>query len=391
MSGGVNKKEDILRELSALVNSGVGRDDATIRIGKAHGIKPNTVMRYAQDSDLWKSFISPVEPKPIPQSSDPEIAQAVHTELKKQSQTVIELADILSVPPKIINAAIESLRSKHILIGISEGGIVSLDKAIPINTIPKLFDLSKNPEVEIPFGAVADTHIGSKYERLDVLNALYDRFEAYGVKDVYHGGNWIDGEAKFNKHDIYVNGATPQVKNFIQKYPKRNGITTHIISGDDHEGWYVQGGGLNIGNLMKLSAMDAGRFDLIDLGYMERDVELKQDGGSAILRIMHGGGGSAYATSYTSQKYVESLQGGEKPKIVLVGHFHKFDYSYPREVHVIQVGCCQDQTPFMRKKRLQAMVGGCVIWVKQTREGIIRSFKVEWIPFYDKKFYTYQF
>jgi len=63
-----------------------------------------------------------------------------------------------------------------------------------------------------------------------------------------------------------------------------------------------------------------GRNDLIFIGHMERDIEYKQAKGSSIIRVIHAGGGSAYAVSYTSQKYVESLQGGEKPQIVLVGH-----------------------------------------------------------------------
>jgi hypothetical protein len=137
------------------------------------------------------------------------------------------------------------------------------------------------------------------------------------------------------------------------------------------------------------AALKAGRTDLVDLGYMERDIELIQEAGSSILRIIHAGGGSSYATSYTSQKYAETLQGGEKPALVIVGHFHKLSYDYPREIHMIQVGCTQDQTPFMRKRRLTAMVGGTIVWIRQARNGIITSVKPEFFPFYDKKFYQH--
>jgi hypothetical protein len=123
---------------------------------------------------------------------------------------------------------------------------------------------------------------------------------------------------------------------------------------------------------------------------MERDIEFVQPKGSSILRVIHAGGGSSYATSYTSQKYVESLQGGEKPAIVLVGHFHKFDWCNPREVHVIQMGCTEDQTPFMRKRRLQAHVGGGILWLTQNELGIFTSVKVQWFGYYDRKFYEYR-
>lgn len=314
---------------------------------------------------------------------------AALTRKRKKPVTIVEFANMFNVSPKEVVRHINELKAKGVLIDVVDDTL-QVSHAVEGAPKPVVIDWRKHVETEIPIGAVADTHLGSKYERLDVLNALYDRFAAYGVTDVYHGGNMIDGEAPFNRYDIYVRGIEDQVRNFVEKYPQRDGITTHFVSGDDHEGWYVQREHINIGQVIIDRAATIGRFDLDHLGYIERDIEFKQKRGSRILRVIHAGGGSAYALSYSSQKYVESLQGGEKPAIVLVGHFHKFDYSYPREVHVIQVGCTQDQTPFMRKKRIQAMVGGCVIWLTQNDLGDFTSVKVEWIPFFDKKFYQYK-
>ena len=308
--------------------------------------------------------------------------------IAKKKHNVIELANTFNVSPKAIFSAIEELKHRNIVVDNFSDG---LQLGIEMKPAEKSFviDSKKYTETEFAIGFVADTHLGSKYERLDVLNALYDRFEEYGITEVFHGGNWIDGEARFNKYDIYAHGVTDQIQNFLEKYPQKKGMVTHIISGDDHEGWYVQREHVNIGQVMEDMAKRMGRNDLIDLGYMERDIEFKQPKGSSIIRVIHAGGGSAYATSYTSQKYVESLQGGEKPQMVLVGHYHKFNYAYEREVHVIQGGTTLDQTPFMRKKKLQAHVGGCVIWIKQNERGIFTSVRVEWIPFFDKKFYQY--
>ncbi|MDG6938540.1 MAG: hypothetical protein JRN42_08415, partial [Nitrososphaerota archaeon] len=98
---------------------------------------------------------------------------------------------------------------------------------------------------------------------------------------------------------------------------------------------------------------------------------------------------SPYAISYPSQKYLESLQGGEKPAVILGGHHHKFNHGYPREVTYIECGCVQDQTPFMRTRKIQAMVGGVVLWLKQNSLGVFTSVKAEWLPYYDKKFYAF--
>jgi predicted phosphodiesterase len=304
--------------------------------------------------------------------------------------SVVELADRFGVAPRVIQALIDALRAeKNVLVDIV-GDRPQLASSIPTAEKPFRIDLAKHPEETMIFGVIGDTHLGSKYERLDVLEALFDRFAAEGVQRVYLAGNMIDGEAKFNRYDIYVHGVEGQVANFVAKFPQREGIETHFVTGDDHEGWYIQREHVNVGQVIVDRARAAGRSDLVYLGHIEHDVEFEQaDGGSAVLRIVHGGGGSAYAISYKAQKYVETLQGGEKPKIVVLGHYHKYDVGYPREVHVIQPGCTQDQTPFLRKLQIQAMVGGCIMWVRRNDLGIFTGVRVEWFPFYDRKFYTY--
>ena len=365
------------------------RDKTVEKLGIELGVSEKTVRNYEAEMGFPNRRITIQSTR-----NDVPFEEMVLKFLKKKRRTKVTIVDIANYfdrAPSLVKQALETLaeNNKIALDQFPEGELKLANDLQPIEQ-PYTIDTSKYGEREFCIGAVADTHIGSKYERNDVLEALYDKFAEAGVENVYHGGNWIDGEARFNKYDIYVHGVEAQVNNFIEKYPQREGIKTFIISGDDHEGWYVQREHVNIGKYMESKAREAGRDDLIDLGYIERDIEFKTEKGSSILRVIHAGGGSSYAISYTSQKYVESLQGGEKPAIVIAGHYHKFDYSYPREVHVIQPGCTEDQTPFMRKRKLQAMIGGCIIWIKQNELGVFTSVKVEWIPFYDKKFYQYK-
>lgn len=318
------------------------------------------------------------------------IKNAIKSLLSKKGKfDLVTICNSLKVSPKEVQEAISALEADGFVTHIDVSGSITFSNEIPKQKQIVLNTRDYFGDDWIRFGAIGDTHLASKYSRLDVLNALYDIYEQEGITTVYHAGNWIDGEARFNKYDLLATGVEGQVDYFIKHYPKRNGIKTYIISGDDHEGWFVQREHINIGAYMEARAKQAGRDDLIDLGYMERDIVFKNDRGSSKLRVIHAGGGSAYAVSYTSQKYVESLQGGEKPNMILVGHYHKFDYSYPREVSVIQVGCTEDQTPFMRKKRIQAMVGGVVVQIKQNKRGNFIRNKVEWLPFYDKKYYKY--
>jgi biotin operon repressor len=113
--------------------------------------------------------------------------------LKRKRVSVDELADHFSVPPKEIGKAINQLREKNILVD-SFGTDFQLARSIAPVEEPHKIDLTKHKEREFCFGAIADTHLGSKYERLDVLNALYDRFASYGVDTVFLGGNMIEGK-----------------------------------------------------------------------------------------------------------------------------------------------------------------------------------------------------
>jgi predicted phosphodiesterase len=309
--------------------------------------------------------------------------------LKSKRMNIVELCDYLNVPPKVATEAIERLKGEHLLVNETQGMFELNNQILEVEPSLKI-DFHKYKETEYPIGMIADTHLISKYCRLDVLNSLYDRFAEEGIEYVYVAGNLFESENRYNKHELLCIGVENQLKYVVDNYPQRKGITTRFITGDDHEGWIIQREHINIGKRLMGDAILAGRTDLEYIGHVERDIEFAQPYGSATMRVAHMGGGSAYATSYAPQKYVESLQGGEKPSIIEAGHYHKFDYNYPREVHVIQPGCTQDQNNFARKNKLQYMVGGCKAWLTQNELGVFTSVKVEWMPYYDRRFYQFQ-
>lgn len=240
------------------------------------------------------------------------------------------------------------------------------------------------------FGFTSDNHLGSKYARQDCLGWLFERFAEVGVDRVLNAGNWIDGEANFNKHDLVVHGMHQQCVHLAQRWPSIPGVVTYAVAGDDHEGWYSQREGVDIGRYAEQCFRDEGRDDWVDLGYMEADIALihARTGVSTRLRVAHPGGGSAYAHSYAPQKYMESLSSGEKPAVVLLGHWHKLSVNNIRGSWVIQTGCTQDQTPFGRKKRLDFHVGGGICRLQQDPEtGAIVSCTVEMLQFFNREYY----
>jgi hypothetical protein len=299
----------------------------------------------------------------------------------------VTLCDRLDISPARGRQLVEKLKLDGYNLHIKESE-VSLESEIPV--LPPI-EIDSNRFFDgkwMRFGAMGDTHLCNRHARLDVLKALYDIYLREGITTVLHTGNIVDGECRFNRHELLTrSGIDAQLEYLMNEYPVRKGIETWFVTGDDHEGWWNQREGINIGQVMQDYADRCGRKDLKWIGHMERDIYLKAKAGRTWLRVTHPGGGTAYAISYATQKIVESYQGGEKPHIGLFGHYHKFERGYPREVHVVQTGCVEDQTPFMRKKKLQAMVGGCIIEFHQAPDGAVHRFRDEWIPFFDRKCY----
>ena len=353
-------------------------------IAEMLGISEASVRRHAQKMGLpKKSVVKKVVPISLEKLGDELYKLLIKNKLMFEYE---DLSARFGVSVNKIQQELKKLEKNGIILFYHKNGVEisdQIEKSEP-TIIPQRALVGKR----VKFGFVTDNHLGSKYERLDVLNALYDRFALDGITTVYNAGNVIDGEARFNKFDIHTYGMENQCKYFAEKYPQREGIKTNFITGDDHEGWYVQREGVNIGKFMEQKAKEAGRSDLVYLGHMEHDVILKAPHGQAVIRIVHPGGGSSYAISYTSQKLVESYSPGEKPNILLMGHYHKMEYNFIRGVYVVQGGCTMDQSPFMRKKRLDAHVGGWICEYQQADNGVILSFKAEWIPFYAKEFYS---
>jgi hypothetical protein len=253
------------------------------------------------------------------------------------------------------------------------------------------FTYYSRPDNTYLFGACGDNHLGSKYERLDVLNELYDFYKEEGVDRVFNTGNWIDGEARFNKTDLHTFGLDAQCRYLAEKYPQREGLVTYAVAGDDHEGWYAQREGVDIGAYAENKFKLSGRTDWVHLGFMEARIKLvnSNTGSVATLSVVHPGGGSAYATSYSIQKIIESLDGGEKPAVGLYGHYHKLWAGNIRNVWCVQTGTTEDQTPFMRKRKIQAHVGGTIVQLHQDPEsGAIYRCKPEMLRWFNTGYFN---
>lgn len=316
--------------------------------------------------------------------SDPLFRSEVARRIKGAT-TVTKVATQMHSSVDDVAGVLDDMEDSGYII-IRRGSSIQLGKSV--EHIPQGIVLENHfHEKPIRFGVIADMHLCSKAERLDVLQAAYDEFEKQCITTVLCPGNYIDGECRFNTHELLAHGIADQCQYAIDHWPSKPGIKTYFVDGDDHEGWFHQREGIEFGRYLMMEAQAQGRDDLVYMGYMEADFELKAPNGSAIVKVIHAGGGSSYAFSYAAQKLAESFQGGEKPAVCIIGHYHKFEYCYPRNVHCVQGGCMQDQTMFMRKRKLAAHVGFCTISLQQDINGSITRFSTEFYPFFDRGYY----
>ena len=227
----------------------------------------------------------------------------------------------------------------------------------------------------IRFALMGDTQINSKYTQITHLHAFYDECARQGIEQVYHTGDIDEGEQMRMGHqyECYTQGADDHVNEIVRVYPKRNGITTHFITGN-HDASIIKRSGHDIGRAIAEKRPD--------MNYLGPDCALIYLTPECTLELRHPWDGTAYAISYKTQKMIEAMSGGEKPSILAVGHYHKQEYIFYRNVHCFQTGTFQAQTPFMRGKGIAAMMGGWIIEANVDNDGTIKKLSGQWIPFY---------
>lgn len=305
--------------------------------------------------------------------------------------TVVELAASSDATENMVQGTIASLREAHIIVLEHDGRFSIGTSMAPAFSSAEIHEYVSRKDNTFLFGALGDSHLGSKYERLDVTNDLYDRYTQAGVDRVFHTGNWVDGERDFNRHELLVHGIEPQLRYLAENYPQRKGLVTYAVTGEDHEGWWTRSEGIDIGKRAEQTMVENGRKDWVDLGFMEAHVRLinANSGKESKLAVVHPGGGTAYALSYSVQKIIEALEGGEKPAVALYGHYHKLWAGNIRNVWVVCTGCGQDQTIFTRNKIKQEVhCGGTLVKLEQDpRTGAIISMMPQLIRYFVREYY----
>ena len=213
-------------------------------------------------------------------------------------------------------------------------------------------------------GVLSDTHIGSKFTDYSVLEDLMKRFKEANVDAVYHTGDVTEGYNRRKGHsfECELHGVDAQVDGVIERFPSIDKPIFFILG--DHDHWHYESAGVDIGRII-----DAGRPDMHSLGFFSAEVMLAPN---IKIDLEHPTKGTAYALSYHPQKMIEAMSGGEKPNILLIGHYHKVEQLFYRNIHAFQTGCIENQTPWMRRMNLSAHKAGWILDIFHGPNGIDR-------------------
>jgi len=264
------------------------------------------------------------------------------------------------------------------------------ERKLKSGEVSALIDMIRNPPVVshrkrgvcvdgdcVSVGVVSDTHCFCKDFRKDWLDAAYSFFDRVKTDFNLHVGDVTDGEFMRRGHvyDLLVHGVDETVDRLVSDYPVSR-VPTYFILGN-HDESFMRRSGVDIGVQLELR-----REDLVYLGGREADIHTGPDE-KTIIRLSHPGKGIAYALSYQVQKYIDGVSGGKKPHVLLVGHYHKAEYMFYRNIHAFQAGTLCAQTEWMRAMNISAHPGFWVLRLFVKGGGGIVRINQEFVPFYE--------
>lgn len=257
---------------------------------------------------------------------------------------------------------------------INENGNLIFKKNPPRIVTSDKVGLNSNKLMHTEICIVSDTHFGNIHQQLHLLNKIYKEAYDRGITTIYHCGDMVDGNypnRPEQPRQQFLHGFDEQAAYVVDMYPEIDGITTKYILGS-HDETHYKNGQATINEWISRC-----RKDMIFLG---QDTATVMENGVKIV-LDHPGGGSAQSLSYKPQKRIEILESGIKPKILLIGHYHK-SYSFVyRNVRGIEVPSFCDKTQFQQKQGLLNVVGAYFLDIYSDSKGNIQYFEAEEVLF----------
>jgi predicted phosphodiesterase len=124
-------------------------------------------------------------------------------------------------------SSVQKIMIKH---GLTRNEVLAILNDRKVDAKRLRYELSTFDMKGDKFIAIADTHIGSIYEDMDLLNYIYDYACSINVTDIVHGGDVI--QSTMRPTNPKLRNEYQQLVYTVDHYPERKGIRTHICLGN---------------------------------------------------------------------------------------------------------------------------------------------------------------
>ena len=157
-----------------------------------------------------------------------ELLYRVKTFIDKKKD-VKSIAKDLDLKEYEVYGLVQMLINQGFLYDIVDGKVVKLSKP---NKSEDIYKIPNNLE-HLKLLLISDTHLGSKYDRLDILRYLYDKAEDKGIQHILHSGDFTDGRSTRPEqvYELKEPSYEGQVDYCVEKYPSFSG-KTYVIQGN---------------------------------------------------------------------------------------------------------------------------------------------------------------
>lgn len=258
---------------------------------------------------------------------------------------------------------------------------IAVAKYLQKNNMPFIADPLHMPKAEMirheirgdkwKFAVASDLHIGSSAFRLDFLREFVKYATDCGVETFLLPGDIIDGANVYpgQSYEQDIPGIDAQIKYFEEVFPIVP--KAYFIVGN-HEYAAFKSVGKNVGQ-----DICRNRKEFQYVGCMEGRITIND----VLIEMFHPSGSGAYALSYKLQKRIENYMPGDKPRILLMGHYHQSMCMTVRNVTGYQCGSFQGPSTFSKALNLPNITGGWIVEV-MSNGSEVESIKSEFVQSY---------
>lgn len=276
--------------------------------------------------------------------------------IKTNPMKPTELAKRFNLDMDGLEDLLDDLLNSRAAIKFHQGYLV-FDKLAPTpdNLIHKI-ELFKDTGW-IKWGLIADPHICSAHENLDLLYNFYKICEEEKVEGIICAGDFTSGNGTVYRgqmQDLKIIGEDKQINYTCSVYPQTS-LKTYTISGNHDLDLYKQCGS---DILQKISEK---REDIIYLGKMAATLEHE----NVRFFVKHGEGGLGLVRSLKPQRIIDTQKVEDVCDVSVIGHWHISLYmpSYRGSI-VILPSCFEDQSDYLIRKSLEPDIGGVILHMK---------------------------